>query len=263
MNDKKALETLIERVDNLVSFKLCYTYKKVGNKNSLGYMDGILDVYYNFAYNIADSELGCSTVQDAIDSLNDDIIYYSGKRGAFYRGYCKEGLRLIETLQKFAFEYQLTCDECIKHVYSTITCEQFNILKEVSKENNVFIVSKNLMHKINDDIETFKALNKTYEKVGDIENADRCFDSLLILAKLSDHIDSYIDRHDCTIYDTLCSNSFIWHMQSRIGRMIDTIMVNGYHYVMRDSVKLKAQFRALESIYDYIFIIAKEHDVYV
>ncbi len=129
--------------------------------------------------------------------------------------------------------------------------------------NNVFDCSIDIMHTVNHQIELNKRLQKTYESVGDTTNANRCWDANIALLRLSDKIDDITMRYDISVTDCLESNSFVWTLQREIGKMIDSIMGWGYHYVMRDSRKLKAQFRELEYIYEYVNIAAKKHNVYV
>lgn len=129
--------------------------------------------------------------------------------------------------------------------------------------NNVFDCSIDIMHTINHQIALNDRLRKTYESVGDTVNANRCWDANLVLLRLSDRIDNITLRYDISVTECLESNSFVWTLQQEIARMIDSILACGYHYVMRDSRKLKAQFRELEYIYEYVNIAAKKHDVYV
>ena len=129
--------------------------------------------------------------------------------------------------------------------------------------SNIFNCSVDIMREINNQIEINKSLQKTYEKFGDTTNANRCWDANLALLRLSDKIDNITLQYDISVTDCLESNSFIWTLQREIGKMLDSIISWGYHYVMRDSKKLKAQYRELEYMYEYVNIAAKKHNVYV
>ena len=130
--------------------------------------------------------------------------------------------------------------------------------------NEVFTVSKLILHYINDTYALYNTLQDNYETLThDKKNANRCYHYQLALAELSDHIDSYVLKYEnVSVTECLESNSFIWHIQCHIGRMIDGIMINGYHYIMRDSQKLRDMLQMYEIVYNQINIYCDIHRVY-
>ena len=130
---------------------------------------------------------------------------------------------------------------------------------------NEFAVSVSLINRINSDIELYSQLEDNYiECLHDVKNANRCYEYRRALIELSIEIDRITAKQytNISVYDILASESFIWHMQNYIGKKIDYIMSFGYHYVMRDSSKLRNQFHMYETIYNHINTMCKAYNVY-
>lgn len=135
---------------------------------------------------------------------------------------------------------------------------------ETTNKRDVFTVSKLILHMINDEYALYVELQHNYETLTtDRVSASRCYHYRMVCAELRDHIDAYVLKYDnVSVTDCLESNSFIWHMQWHIGKMIDSIMSNGYHYVMRDSAKLRDSYKMYERIYNQITEFCRIWHVY-
>lgn len=131
--------------------------------------------------------------------------------------------------------------------------------------SNVFAVNVSLINLINSDIELYAQLEDNYiECLHDRKNANRCYDYRCALIKLSIEIDRITAKQysNISVYDILASESFVWHMQNYIGKQIDYIMSFGFHYVMRDSSKLRNQFHMYKTVYEHINRMCKAYNVY-
>ena len=129
---------------------------------------------------------------------------------------------------------------------------------------NEFAVAVSLINLINSDIELYSHLEDTYiEYTHDRRNANRCYDYRCALIELSAEIDRITSQYkNLSAYDVLASESFVCHMQNFIGKKIDYIMSFGFHYVMRDSTRLRNQFHMYKSVYEHINRMCKAYNVY-
>lgn len=123
------INLLVNQIDDMVAFELKYYFKRIGtmDAHSMMYASkcGRLDAWYQFAYAIVD----CDCIQDAIDYIYDDIREYATKtrNSAYHRGYVSESKRIIDRLSDFESSYMCNADEPIRHIYSVIGLNSFNI----------------------------------------------------------------------------------------------------------------------------------------
>lgn len=131
--------------------------------------------------------------------------------------------------------------------------------------SNEFAVSVSLINRINSDIDLYAQLEDNYiECLHDVKNANRCYEYRRALIEVSIEIDRITTKQydNLSVYDILASESFILHMQNFISKKIDFIMSFGFHYVMRDSAKLRNQYHMYKSIYDHINTMCRAYNVY-
>ncbi len=126
---ERDINLLVSQIDGMVAFELRYYYKRIATMDKhcdMYYAKcGRLDAWYHFAYNIID----CTSIQDAIGWLKDDIITYASKtrNNAYHRGYVAEARKIISRLSDIEYAYMSNADEPIKYIFCVIGLYNFNI----------------------------------------------------------------------------------------------------------------------------------------
>ena len=130
LDTMQGYKELVAKVDNLVAFGLKYNYKKSDTAHSR-YFDGKIDTLYCFTYAIVDDN--DLTIQDAIDTLNDDIrwlesVYFD--LDSYEKGVLNASRTIVNTLHLFEDNYKQVCAHPYRHPYSIMYIHDFNMAFE-------------------------------------------------------------------------------------------------------------------------------------